>query len=187
MMKFSVKLDIERARREIKAEIKEINKGAARAIQRVGVTARKVADQEIRERVTLKSSIVKNAIKLVVPYGQRSLIRDIVATGSPIPLRDYAATRTRAGAKFAVVRGKRKLYRRQGRTGFIVDRIGGHVFVRTTEDPPGPAKAKIAKVFGPSVTQRFRTRKVMDAITKTVKQRWPIEFDREMKFRAGKR
>lgn len=187
MFKFNVKYDIQRARKEVQAEQKEINKGAARALERVATTARKIADQKIRERSTLKSAVVKNAIRVRVPFGSRKLIRDIEAVGKPIPLRDYRATPTRAGAKFTVVPGQRKLYRRQGRVGFILEKVGGHVFVRISADPPGPQKAKIAKVYGPSITQRFGTRAVQSAIARVVAERWPIEFEREMKYRAGKR
>jgi hypothetical protein len=187
MLKFNVTLDIQRARREVQAEMKEINKGAARALERVATTARKVADTGIRSRVTLSSKVVKDSISIAVPYGQRALIRDIVAKGDPIPLRDYQARKhARKGVTFAVVRGQRKLYTRQGRPGFVVDRIGGHVFVRVTADPPGPAQAKISKVYGPSITQRFRTRAVQDAMSRAIATRWPIEFEREMKFRAGR-
>lgn len=187
MFKFNVKHDIQQARREVQAEIKEINKGAARALERVATTARKAADQKIRERVTLKSSVVKNAIRVVTPYGQRTLIRDIEAVGKPIPLRDYQSSKTRAGARFAVVPGQRKIYRRQGRVGFVLEKVGRHIFVRVTADPPGPQKAKITKAYGPSITQRFGTHAVQNAIARVVEERWPIEFEREMKYRAGKR
>jgi hypothetical protein len=186
MIKISVKLDIQQARASFAGEAKEVNKAAARALNRVAITARKAADQEIRKRITLKSGVVKEAIKVVFPYGQRSLIRDIVATGSPIPLRDYQATQTKKGARFAVVKGQRKLYKRQGRPGFIIERIGGNVFVRTEDDPPGPRKGKIKKVFGPSITQRFRTKRVQQALETVINARWPIEFEREMKYRQSK-
>lgn len=186
MMKFSVTHDIAEARRSVALERKEINKAAARSLNRVATTARKVADQKMRERITLKSRVVKDAFQIVFPYGRDKLIRDIVVTGSPIPLRDWAARKTKSGVTFAVVKGGRKKYRRLGRPGFIVEKIGGHVFVRTTDDPPGPQKAKIQKVFGPSLTHRFRVRAVQEAIAQSVRQRWPIEFERELIFRRSK-
>jgi hypothetical protein len=185
-MRFNVKLDIQQARKELQNDQKEVNKGAARALQRVAITGRKVADQSIRERALLKSGVVKNALDVRIPYGSRTLIRDIVATGTPIPIRDWNARRTKKGVTFAVVKGKRKPYVRGGRPGFVVDKLGKHVFVRVTEDPPGPQKAKIAKAWGPGITHRFRTRHVQEAIDRTCRQRWPIEFDREMAFRKSK-
>lgn len=186
MIKFSVKLDIQRARKELASDQKEVNKGAARALQRVAITGRKVADQTIRQRAQLKSGVVKESLDVRIPYGSRTLIRDIVATGKPIPLRDWNARGTRKGVTFAVVRGARKVYTRQGEKAFMVDRLGRHVFVRVTPDPPGPEKAKIAKVYGPSITHRFRTRQVQEAIDRAARARWPIEFDREMAYRKGK-
>jgi hypothetical protein len=181
MIKVNISLDIQAMKRSIKDASKEINKAAGAALERVATTARKVADQTIRERVTLKSSDVKGAITVVYPYGRNSLIRDIQAVGSPIPLKAYAARKTRSGVTFAVVRGQRKQYRRNGRPAFIVDSLGGHVFTRV-----GSGKAAhIKKVFGPSITQRFGTKRVLNRITETINSRWSLEFDRQIAYRKG--
>jgi len=185
--RFSVKYDIQAARKSFAGEKKEVNKAAARALTRTTTSARKTADQTMRQRITLKSGVVKDAFEIIFPFGHASLVRDLQVSGDPIPLRDWAARRTqRKGVTFAVVKGQRKVYQRRGRKSFIVERIGGHVFVRTTADPPGPARPKIAKVFGPSLTQRFRTRQVQDAVMATIRTRWPIEFEREMNYRRSK-
>jgi len=185
--RFSVTLDIQAARKSFAGEQKEVNKAAARALTRTTTSARKAADQTMRQRITLKSGVVKDAFEIVFPFGSRSLVRDLQVSGDPIPLRDWAARRTqRKGVTFAVVKGQRKAYMRRGRKSFIVERIGGHVFVRTNADPPGPAKAKIAKVFGPSLTQRFRTKQVQNAVMAAIRERWPIEFEREMNYRRSK-
>lgn len=187
MIKFNVKFDIDRARREIKADQKQINAGAARAIQRVAVTTRKAADQTMRQTLALKSSVVKNSLSIESPRGQRTLIRDVVATGKPIPIRDYNASETSKGVTFRVVRGaKRKVWMVKGRKGFIVQRLGGHVFAAMEPDPPGPKKARIKKAVGPSLTHRFNTKAVRNVMNRTSAERWPIEFDREMKYRAGR-
>lgn len=187
-MRLNVKFDIRQARRELDLDRKEVNRGAARAIQRVAVTVRKVSDQKIRETIALPSSKVKAALSIAAPAGQRTLVRDVVATGDPIPIRDYGAKKTRRGVTFKVTRGgKRKVWQVQGRKGFIVDRFGGHVFTRVEDDPPGPKKGRMRKAYGPSLTHRFGTKKVQTAMDTTGRQRWPIEFDREMKFRLGKK
>jgi hypothetical protein len=186
MMRMSVKLDVEFARRGFAGEQKEVTKAALRALDRVSTTARKMADEKIRERVTLKSGTVKKAITLYYPHGRMKLVRDIVATGDPIALKEYQLRMTRAGAKFAVVKGDRKIYKRQGRIGFVVEKFGGHAFVRIEENPPGPQKARIKKGYGPSITQRFRTRAVQKAIMQAVAARWPLEFKREMDYRRSK-
>lgn len=184
MIKVNVKLDIERTKQEFAHARQEVNRAAGAALQRVATTARKVADQMIRQRITLKSKDVKGSITVVYPYGRGSLIRDIQATGDPIPLKAYQARKTRKGVTFAVVRGQRKIYRRRGQTGFIVDSLGGHVFVRTGVGNDAPIK----KVYGPSITQRFGTKAVLRAIESTVNERWSLEFDRQIQYRrqAGK-
>jgi hypothetical protein len=147
MLKISVRLDVVRARREFKGEQREVRNAALRAMDRVARTGRKVGDQTLRKRVTLKSRVVKNAIVVQTPYGRLRLVRDIEARGGAIPLRDYQLSKTRAGARFAIVKGDRKIYKRQGRTGFVVEKLGGHAFVRIEAEPPGPARAKIKKVW----------------------------------------
>ena len=179
-------MDVQRARRDFQGMQKEVTKAALRALDRVAVTARKAADQTLRKRVTLKSAIVKNAIVVQTPYGRLRLVRDVEATGGAIPLREYQLTQTRSGARFAIVKGDRKIYKRQGRTGFVVQKLGGHAFVRIEADPPGPMRPRIGKVWGPSITQRFRTKAVQDAIRRTIEERWPIEFQREMAYRRSK-
>jgi hypothetical protein len=187
MMKFNVKLDIQRARRSLQLEAKEVNKGAARALQRVATTVRKEADQGIRQTLAVKSSVVKNALSIRAPMGQHTLVRDVIATGKPIPLRDYNAKETRKGVTFRVVKsGGRKVYQMQGKPGFIVKKLGGHVFGRHGVDPPGPARAPIRKAYGPSITHRFGTKFIRNRMDQIGRSRWPIEFDREMKFRSSR-
>lgn len=188
MIGINVQFDIERARRELSALGKEVNKGAARSLDRVATTVRKVADQEIRKRLALKSATVKDNIKKVRPYGQASLIRDVVASGGPIPLKGYSARQTRSGVTYKIGQGKpRKVYIRSKRKGFINPGWGGgNVFVAVGPNPPGPRNAPIKKVYGPGIAQAFvagRTKKIMLA---TANERWPIEFNREMAYRKGK-
>jgi hypothetical protein len=181
----TVKVSIDDMKAKFAKNRQEVNRAAGAALQRVAITARKVADQKIRERVTLKSSDVKGAITVTFPGGRGTLIRGIQAVGDPIPLKAYQARQTRKGVTFAVVRGQRKgPYKRNGRGGFIINSLGGHVFVRTASGNDAPIK----KVFGPSLTQRFGTKRVLNAITEVVNSRWSIEFDRQIAYRvkAGK-
>ena len=188
MMKINVKLDIDRLRRELRSIEKEVNKGAARAMDRVATTVRKEADQEIRTRLSLKSGTVKGSIRVVRPYGQQRLVRDVEAAGGPIPLKDYSATRTKKGVTYRIGKGKpRKLYIRNNRKGFINPSWGGgHVFVATGGNPPGPANSPIKKVYGPGIAQGFVAKRTTTRMHRVAAQRWPIEFDREMNFRRQK-
>ncbi len=185
MIKVNVKFDIDRARRELSHMQKEVNKAAIRALERVATTARKEADQEIRQRLALKSGVVKDSLK-ITKY-RNVLVVDIDAKGRPIALREWNARETRKGVTFLVAKGKaRKVYRRQGRAGFVVNKFGRHVFVRTTPDPPGPGMAKVQKVFGPSIPQYFVTKIVTGRMERVAQARWPIEFNREMQYRINR-
>ncbi len=188
MLKVSVKLDIERARRELKGLEKEVNKGAARALERVATTVRKEADQEIRTRLSLKSGTVKDNIKVVRPYGRNKLIRDVVAKGGPIPLKDYSARQVSKGVTYRIGKGKsRKVYIRHKRKGFINPSWGGgHVYVATGPNPPGPKNAPIKKVYGPGIAQGFVARRTVNRMETKAAERWPIEFKREMAYRKSK-
>lgn len=185
MIRIDVRLDIARARKDFEKLGQQVNKAAAVALNRTATTARKEADQEIRKRLNLKSATVKGALN--IEKVRKKLLVEIVATGRPIALRDYGARTTKKGATFQVGRGvPRRLYKRQGRTGFVVPSIGGHVFVRVGPNPPGPRDAPIRKVYGPAIPQYFVTRFVRERMTRIAKERFPIEFARELKFRASR-
>jgi len=175
-MKYGVRLDL----REVKKYANDVQKkyvpaAAGIALKRVGTTTRNAAATKIRERLAIRSTIAKQALK-VKRIGNGMTI-SILATGKPIPLRDYGASMTKQGVKYRVARGgKRKLYERQGRRGFIVQSRGGHVFVRIEDNPPGPLEARIQKVFGPSVPQYFVTSIVTEVMEQTARDRWPKEF-----------
>lgn len=175
-MKYSVELDLVAVKRQASEVQKKLIPAAAGiALKRTGTTVRNRASARIRERLAIRAAIAKGALKIQRVGNGMTLF--IIASGKPIPLRDYEARMTKKGASFRVSRaGGRKVYQRQGRTGFIVKSRAGNVFVRTTDDPPGPARAQIKKVYGPSIPQYFVTKVVLGAMEETARERWPIEF-----------
>jgi hypothetical protein len=179
-------MDIDRARRDLAHMREQVDKGAIKSIERVAITARKFATQHIQQRLALPSRVIKSKIYLSRPYGSNRLVRDIVASGEPVSIRDYTARKTKRGISYRVSKGaSRKIYKAKGNLGFIIDKFGGHVFARTEPDPPGLRKGRIRKVYGPSIPQYFVTRTVLNLIRHTVQERWPIEFTREMKYRRS--
>lgn len=176
-MRYNIELSI----RDVKRLASDLQKkfipvAAGAALKRVGNTVRNAGAKKIRERLAIKATVAKSAIK-VRRIGSDRWTLLIEASGKPIPLRDYGATQTKKGVKFRVARaGARKLYLRKGRTGFIIKGKGGHVFVRTEDDPPGPKKGRVKKVYGPSIPQYFVTQPVMDEMKRVAQERWPIEF-----------
>jgi hypothetical protein len=175
-MKYGVELDLTQVKRySSDVQKKFVPAAAGIALKRTGTTVRNRAAARIRERLAVQAAIAKGALKIQRIGNGMTLF--IIASGKPIPLRDYGARMTRRGATFRVARaGGRKVYKREGRTGFIVQSKSGHVFVRTTQDPPGPARAQIKKVYGPSVPQYFVTKIVIGAMEETARARWPVEF-----------
>jgi hypothetical protein len=174
-MRYSTKVDLTQVRRYSgEVQKKYVPAAAGIALKRVGNTARKEAAVTIRERLAIKASVAKGALTMKRVGSTRVLI---IASGDPIPLRDYGARMTRRGATFRVARaGKRKVYRRQGRAGFILPSKGGHVFARIEADPPGPQKARIAVAYGPSIPQYFVTKVVINVMERVARERWPVEF-----------
>lgn len=187
MLGINVKLDIERAKRDMSHMRQQVITGAAVAMQRVAVTVRKEASLEIRDRLSLKPTQIKDNIAIYRPYGGRTLIRDIKALGAPIPLKEYSANRVKKGVTYRIGKGKpRKLYIRQNRKGFINPSWGGgHVYVATGPNPPGPANAPIKKVYGPSVKQAFVARRTVQRMTRVARERWPIEFNHQLQHRSS--
>lgn len=175
-MQYSARLDITGIKRLASdAQRKHIPVAAATALKRVATTVRNVGAVTIRQKLAVSAAVAKGALK--VERSGSKLVIYIVASGKPIPLRDYQARKVKAGVSYRVARaGKRKRYRAKGRAAFIIETKGGHVFVRTEDDPPGPQKGRIRKVHGPSVPQYFLTKAIIRAMTKTARERWPIEF-----------
>jgi len=176
-VRYSVELDLTQVKKySSDVQKKYVPAAAGIALKRVGNSARNAAATTIRARLAIKAAIAKGALK--VRRIGNGMTLWIIASGKPIPLRDYDARRlSRKGVSFRVARkGARRTYQRQGRKGFILNRKGGHVFVRTEDDPPGRQKGRIKKVYGPSVPQYFVTKPVTSAMEQTALQRWPIEF-----------
>jgi hypothetical protein len=175
-MRYGVEVDLAQVKRySSDVQKKYVPAAAGIALKRVGTSARNEAAVTIRERLAVKSSVAKGALKIVRTGNGMVLL--ITATGKPIPLRDYQARQTRQGATFRVARiGKRKVYRREGRLGFILPSKGGHVFARIEDDPPGPKKGRIRVAYGPSIPQYFVTKIVIGAMEQVARARWPVEF-----------
>ena len=183
MLNVSVKTDIDRVMNQVTKEMRtRVHRAAASAINKTATAARKVGSQKIRERFALSAAMTKESIQ-IRRAGSTHLVALIEASGKPIPLREYTARETRRGVTYRVskVRGRR-LYLRKGEPAFIIGRFGGHVFVRTEPEPPGPKKAHIAKVYGPSLPQVFVTRIVREAMHSSIREVWPKRFAEELNY-----
>jgi hypothetical protein len=172
-------------------ETKDLPRVIGRSLTRTGASAKTFSSRSLRSRINLKKSIIDAGIKIkrgneIQNLTALSLGRayfEIRWSGKPFPLREFAARATRRGVTFQVSKSqRRKVYQRKGRLGFMVEKLGGHVFVRVTDDPPGPLKATIKKAFGPSIPQFAITKRERDALIAHVQAFWAREVIQNARF-----
>jgi hypothetical protein len=175
---------------------REIPKVIGRTLNRTANSVRSRASRDLRTRMNLQKSVIDKAITRRRSNEIQNLTAlalgrawfEISYSGKPFPLRDFAAKQVRSGVSFKVTKaGRRAVYLRQGRKGFLVQRLGGNVFVRTTDDPAGPQKAKIQKVFGPSIPQFAATKRVQNELIEYARDFWARELERNIRFAIGRR
>jgi hypothetical protein len=175
---------------------REIPKVIGRTLNRTADSVRSRASRDLRQRMNLQKSVIDQAISRRRSNEIQNLTAlalgrawfEIRYSGKPFPLRDFAAKQVRSGVSFKVTKaGRRAIYLRQGRKGFLVQRLGGNVFVRTTDDPAGPQKAKIQKVFGPSIPQFAATKRVQNELIEYARDFWARELERNIRFAIGRR
>lgn len=175
---------------------REIPKVIGRTLNRTANSVRSRASRDLRTRMNLQKSVIDQAISRRRSNEIQNLTAlelgrawfEIRYSGKPFPLRDFAAKQVRSGVSFKVTKaGRRSIYLRQGRKGFLVQRLGGNVFVRTTDDPAGPQKAKIQKVFGPSIPQFAATKRVQNELIEYARDFWARELERNIRFAIGRR
>jgi len=193
----SIKPDISGAKEYLnRLERKELPRVIGRTLTRAASAAKSFSSRKLRERINLKKAIIDAAIRTkrsseiqnLTALGLGRAYFEIHWSGKPFPIRDFAARQTRRGVTFQVSRAAgRKVFKRKGRLGFIVQRLGGHVFVRVTDDPPGPLKAKIRKAIGPSIPQFAITQREQEAIIAHVRDFWEREIIRNARFAIARR
>lgn len=194
---FTVRIDDDAAVDMLRVlEQKELPRVVGRTLTRTMNSAKSATSRFLRNRINLQKRVIDKSIKTRRSNEIQNLTAlalgrawfELIWTGKPIPLRDYAATRTTRGASYKVAKsGRRKVYVRQGRKGFIIDSLGGHVYVRTGPDPEGPAKAPIKKVYGPSIPQFAVTRKERQAIIEHARRFWAEDLQRNIRFAIANR
>lgn len=153
-----------------------------RALNKTATTVRTTATREIRtERPGLKAKTIRGQMRI-----QRALKgrpeSAVIASGRPIPIRDYAARKTKAGVTVQVGPGGRKLIRHAGNKGFVVDKVGGHVFARE-----GSKRLPIKKLYGPSIPSTFLKDKVVGAMRRVSDETLPKRLREELNFEFTRR
>lgn len=142
------------------------------AIERLGVTLRKEAAIEIRKELNISAARAKDAVDLRV----RPTSLELTVSPKPIGLRDFDAKQTATGVayKFGPKSG-RKVWRNKYGGSFLVEKIGGHAFVRSSKKRLG-----ITKLTGPSAASAFRRDEVQARMNAIAQERFAIEFQRAL-------
>jgi hypothetical protein len=177
-------------------EKRDLPRVVGRSLDRTGASVKSLFSRRLRARFNLKKSVVDAALKIRRSGEIQNLTAlragrawfALQATGKPIPLRDFAARMTRSGVTFKVARkGGRKRYMANGQPGFIVSRLGGHVFVRKGPEPPGAEKIGIRKVYGPALPQFLASRVEQKILIAHAGAVWPKEIERNASFALKRR
>lgn len=175
---------------------RELPRIVGRTLARTAGAVRSQSSKILRQRVTLQKSTIDQAISTARSNEIQNLSMltlgrawfEVRFSGKPFPIRDFQARKIPRGVTFRVTRTMpRKLYLRKGQKGFIVERLGGHVFVRDGVDPPGKKKAPIRKAVGPSIPQFAATRRMQAALTEFAREYWARELERNVRFAISRR
>jgi hypothetical protein len=142
--------------------LKMANAIVPRALNHVGDTARTQVKRELAKQTGLTVTVVDKSMRTVRAIPARQSY-ELVATGKPIPLREFAARQTRRG-----VSARPWEQRRVFPGTFIVRVLGGHVFRRA-----GRARLPIVKLWGPSLPRELLRGKVPEVFKEVVSQRLP--------------
>jgi hypothetical protein len=176
-MQLNVRVDIEEVKRmATDVQRNRVPNAAARAINKTLANVRTEASKQIRQERALSASTVKDALT-IHRATKMLLIGDVTASGRPIPLKEYQARQTRSGVTVKVSPGPRKLVTFAGNKGFIVNKIGGHVFART-----GKQRLPIKKLYGPSIPATFVKERVLAALDRVAGDAWHKRLAEELRY-----
>ena len=214
-MQIDVRVNIEEVTRRIGWQFKdEIAKAVPSSLNRVATSARVTAIDEINKITGLKRSSIRQ--RLPITRATRALPEAKITAKPYAPnLRNFQAYEVKEGVS-AKAWNVRKVYKgafigNKDRTVFTrVDyrprtgqkrRLGQHTrkaHNRTRGGTTFPVaqhsvgsgarkpRSDIKPLYGPSVPRTFIQETVNSSIRKTIDEKWPIEFERQVAFRLSK-
>jgi hypothetical protein len=167
-LSIDVRADIRAATKYLNVVQSEIDRAAVMALNRVAVTVRAEASRTVAKASGMKVGEVK--AKMPIAKADKASLTAVIFAKPWAPnLIRYAARETRAGVS-AKAWGQRKIYK-----GAFIGNKGRTVFSRVGEN-----RLPIKALFGPSVPKEFLRKANVDAMTKVVATRFPLEFARAM-------
>jgi hypothetical protein len=214
-MQIDVRTNIEEVVRKFGWQLKdEINKAVPTSLNRVATSARVTAVSEVNKITGLKRSAIRK--RMPITRATRAFPQAKITALRYAPnLRNFDAYEVKEGVS-AKAWNVRKIYRgafigNKDRTVFTrVDyrpatgqrrRIGQHTRKAHNRTRRGKTfgvtqhivgsgarkpRSDIKPLYGPSVPRTFIQENVNRSIRKTIDERWPIEFERQVAFRLSK-
>jgi hypothetical protein len=174
-MQISVKVDIDGALRELNAFQKDIERATTAALNKVAVTARAAAVRSIARETGLKQKEIRERLAIRRATRYEFSVEISAKPWAPNLIR-FEAKQTPAGVS-AKPWKQRKVYK-----GTFIANQGRTVFVRTSK-----RRLPIKAVYGPSVPREFMRDRSRQVLAATVKERFPLEFNRALAALASRR
>jgi hypothetical protein len=181
MIGITVKADVEEVKRWMNSlQRDKVPAAASRAINKTLANVKTESSKRIRDERALSASVVKGTLT-IYKANKAYLYGSLIASGRPIPLREYQARQTNKGVTVKVSPGGRKLIVQAGNHAFQVGRYGDHVYIRT-----GKSRLPIKKLYGPSIPATFLKQKIIDAMDRVAGDNWPKRFAEELRYELSR-
>lgn len=194
-MQIKITSDIHKVLAQLQRVQKEgIPVATQRALNRTAEQARTEASREISREWGFKVREAKDAIRLKRAT-RTHLVAVLEPTGNRKPLYKQAtsAKQTKQGV-IAKIGGKARLYKHA----YLAKMPSGHTGIfRTKGGRRGPVKMgktgkrytselPIVELRAPSIPTAFVAKRTQDLMQKAIKEKFPVNFEREMKFAMSK-
>jgi hypothetical protein len=182
-MQISVKADVASVKAQLHyLQNEAVTQAAARALNRTATQVQSAAVKEISARTGLKQKDVRLVLRVVVRATRWRLTSLVQATGKTLNIIRMQARKTGAGIAYKAW-GKSLVKRRafignRGRT--VFQRVAGQYM------PSRRGKTKhseaIAPVHGPNIPRSMASAAVQAAMRKVVDERWPVNFESDLRY-----
>jgi len=142
-----------------------------RAINHTAAKSKTLVTREVAHRSGVAQKVIKSRRAIYLRRANKSALQAvIIAQGEHMSLKDFKPTQLKAGVK-ASPWGTRRLFK----STFIVDKLGGHVFVRTSK-----SRTPIEKLYGPAIPKEMMRPEVTIAWSRQLDVEFPRRVEHEL-------
>ncbi|MDH5189031.1 MAG: phage tail protein [Rhodospirillaceae bacterium] len=177
-MQLNVRMEVEAVRKMLKeSQRKILPKVVGYALNETARTVQKIGIKLIADDIGIKQKLVRQQLK-IRRATWRNLSGSVEANGRRLPV---SALKARAGFGGVTYQGKGG-GRRKVPGGFMATMSNGHTgaFKRQFKN-----RLPIYELHGPSIPHVFVQRRMDKAMRETAQHRWPVVFQRELKYRLN--